>query len=390
MTHRTANCWTVPQQFWLIVSCLLLVLETSALTLRLTLRGHTRGILAPPSLLQQRQDPTKPAKTSHPFASSVTKMYNSNDNCDLTPSSGSSGSSGSSSSSKKKKVGVLVCPAQFCVPADYECLKEQLMKLVPDLHTFAVAPLPRTEWIKVARQLPTAAFVQAKLPVEQTLSWYFDAIEEGLADIFASCGGGDDANVKICIIGHSIGGWVARAYLGGLALSSTATHRLALQRVSSLVTLGTPHLSSATALVDQTRGLLAAIEASPSCQPQALMDVGDMEITCVCASGVRGNFWTTNVEEIVAASSYWPLTGKVNNVYGDGIVPLDLAFLQAPARRLELTNCTLTQQPIRHSHVVPTPWNLWNGYQPSIGLPVDEYPSYVSEGVVHQWAQYVR
>lgn len=120
--------------------------------------------------------------------------------------------------SDKKRVAVLLCPAQFCVPADYDILFKNLRKQhrddnAPEIGTCRVAPLPRTEWIKVARNLPTRSFLEAKLPVHSTLSWYFAAMETALSEIFA-CEGPD---VNVSIIGHSIGGWVARAYLGGLS-----------------------------------------------------------------------------------------------------------------------------------------------------------------------------
>ena len=82
-----------------------------------------------------------------------------------------------------------------------------------DIVSTRVAPLPRTEWIKVARQLPTKDFIDANLSVKRTLDWYFEAIEVGLSELFAE--GGED--VEVCVIGHSIGGWVARAYLGGIS-----------------------------------------------------------------------------------------------------------------------------------------------------------------------------
>lgn len=285
------------------------------------------------------------------------------------------------------RVAVLVCPAQFCVPNDYSVLFEKLadLDLDVDIGACRVAPLPRTEWIKVARQLPTKAFLEARLPVKKTLDWYFTAIDKAISDIFAEEG----PDVNLCIIGHSIGGWVARAYLGGLGLSSTAAHRMAVELCTSLITLGTPHISPEDALVDQTRGLLRAIAESPDCKPQALVDKG-IDITCVCSSGLSGNFISMNVEELVAASSYLPLLGRIDStVKGDGIVPLDLAFMEEPARRVILEECALTKLPIRHSHVVPTPWNLIDGYAESIILP-GAYPSYVSEGVIQQWAQYIR
>jgi hypothetical protein len=122
-----------------------------------------------------------------------------------------------SQSAKSSKVAVLLCPAQFCVPVDYEVLFENLKKVEradgPQIATCKVAPLPRTEWIKVAKSLPTKAYLEGNLPVDKTLSWYFDAIENALSEIFAEEG----PDVSICLIGHSIGGWVARAYLGGLS-----------------------------------------------------------------------------------------------------------------------------------------------------------------------------
>jgi hypothetical protein len=284
-----------------------------------------------------------------------------------------------------KKTAVLICPAQFCVPADYEDLLICLKKM-PELSVTSssrVAPLPRTEWIKVARNLPTKSFFDATLSVSSTLSWYFDAIECALSEIFASEG----SDVNVCIIGHSIGGWVARAYLGGLSGSSSAVYRLAQEQCTSLITLGTPQISPSDALVDQTRGLLQEVERSEACSPQSLLEKG-IEITCVCSSSLEGKFLTTNIEQLIAASSYFPLLGKLGNTFGDGIVPIDLAFLDEPARRVNVEKCSMTDSPIRHAHVLPTPWNLYDGYAPSIKLP-DEFKWYGSEGVIGEWAKYV-
>lgn len=126
---------------------------------------------------------------------------------------------GTPATENRRRVSLLVCPAQFCVPDDYTILFDNLREAgIPgddnfEIGTTVVAPLPRTEWIKVAKQLPTQNFIDATLPVHKTLDWYFEAIETGLLEILAK--EGPDANV--CIIGHSIGGWVARAFLGGLS-----------------------------------------------------------------------------------------------------------------------------------------------------------------------------
>ena len=298
-------------------------------------------------------------------------------------------SSKSSASSKKQKVAVLLCPAQFCVPGDYNDLWPTLQKTLEDSNSpielaksSRAVPLSRLDWIKVARQLPTIEFLQAKLPVRPTLYWYFEAIEQALADILSAEG----PDVEIAIVGHSIGGWIARAYLGGLSQSASATFRLAMERCTNIITLGTPHISPAEALVDQTRGLLDAIEATPTCSPRSLLDECGIGFSCVVSQALGGTWNPSNLEGFVAAASYAPLTGKWNNVKSDGIVPLNLALLPEPARSVILEKDDSTNQDIHHLHVLPTPWNLWDPSAPSIPL---EFSSYVSPGVVSQWARYL-
>jgi hypothetical protein len=168
--------------------------------------------------------------------------------------------------------------------------------------------------------------------------------------------------------------------------SSTAVHRLAKERITSLITLGTPHVSPSSALVDQTRGLLRQIASTPSCSSQSLSDNG-IRITCVGSSGLKGNLFTTELESIVAATSYLPLTGRYNTD-GDGIVPTELAFMEHPAKRVEIEACAFTKSKVRHAHVVPTPWNLLDGSAKSWSLP-EEFVWYGSEGVLSQWLPFL-
>jgi len=309
-----------------------------------------------------------------------------------------------SSSSPERKIALLLCPAQFCVPDDYSELWETLpshievseddgtsttQRVAINKELSRVVPLSRRDWIKVAKQLPTKDFIDANLRVHKTLDWYFEAIEEGLSSII-NAGGDIDG---ICIVGHSIGGWVARAYLGGLSRSSKAVSKYVLEKnmISSFITLGTPHESPDTALVDQTRGLLREIAETPSCSSSTLVNDYGIDTTCVCSSSLAGNFFTTNLEEFVAASSYLPLLGKTDaSVKGDGIVPLDLAFMEEPARRVVLPECPKTGKPIRHIHVLPTPWNLWDPSAKSIALDDVDATSYVSPDIVAEWSQFIR
>ncbi|KAL3778170.1 hypothetical protein ACHAW5_008972 [Stephanodiscus triporus] len=278
---------------------------------------------------------------------------------------------------RRRRIAILLCPAQFCVPADYAGLLDDIRARARDdddseidVVASRVAPLPRTEWIKVARQLPTKDFLEANLNARATLGWYFDAMERALSELFAEASGGGGDDFDLCLIGHSIGGWVARAYLGGLSGSSTAVYRLAKTRLTSLVTLGTPHSSPRTALVDQTRGLLREVESTLGCTSKSLSDSGRVGIACVGSSGIGGKILTFEAEELIAAASYLPLIGRIGpDVRGDGIVPTDLAFMEHPARRVVIDGCAITGSAVRHAHVLPTPWNLLDGNAPSWSLP---------------------
>lgn len=235
--------------------------------------------------------------------------------------------------------------------------------------------------------MPTSDFFSATLNNAKTLEWYFDAIESGLAEIYAEEGN----DIDVCIIGHSIGGWVARSYLGGLGQSSTAVYRNTMERCTSLITLGSPHRAPETALVDQTRGLLRVVEETRGCSAEGLAEQG-ISVTCVGSTAVQSNIFTNNLEEIVATTSYLPLVGNwkeiTSGIKGDGIIPQDLAFMDEPANKVMVEKCSITGNNVRHAHVLPTPYNLWAPYAPSISLPED-FCWYGSDGVIEQWINYV-
>lgn len=293
----------------------------------------------------------------------------------------------------RKRVALLVCPAQLCVANDYKTLFDNLALFDDDLSvdiskSSTAAPLCRKGWMGVARNLHRKEFFQGNLPVQSTLKEYFQSIERGLAQIFDAEG----PDINICIVGHSIGGWVARAYLGGMSQQngvSSELHRLALKQCSSYITLGTPHIAPEDAPVDQTRGLIRQIEQNPNCHPEVLASRG-IDITCVCSRAITQENYAGDVEGLLAAHSYLPMTGLRTDVEGDGIVPLEMAFLDSPAKRVVLDKCSLTGKGIRHSHVVPTPWNLWDSKASSMHLPAHDFPSYVSRGVVGQWAHHIK
>ena len=65
-----------------------------------------------------------------------------------------------------------------------------------------------------------------------------------------------------------------------------------------------------------------------------------------------------------------------------------LAFMDGCANRVEVEKCSITGNNVRHAHVLPTPYNLWEPAAPSISLPED-FCWYGSEGVIDQWIDYI-
>ena len=122
-----------------------------------------------------------------------------------------------------------------------------------------VCPLTRLDWLRIAPSALSPAFWQGELRPTPTLDFFYEALDAA----FAECAGDE-----IAVVGHSIGGWVARAYLGERGVS-----------VRACVTLGTPHnpppASSAVAGIDQTRGLLTYINSNFPAEPS---------LTCVAGS----------------------------------------------------------------------------------------------------------
>ena len=104
-----------------------------------------------------------------------------------------------------------------------------------------VAPLSRLSWLRIVPSVFSEPFWQGALRPTPTLGFFYEALDDAFADL--------DASEPVAVLGHSIGGWVARAWC---AERNEA-------RVKRLVTLGTPHNEPPEGLfskIDQTRGLL--------------------------------------------------------------------------------------------------------------------------------------
>lgn len=282
--------------------------------------------------------------------------------------------------SVRQKIPVVLCPAQFGTAEDYDELKVNL-----EARGFVLypAPLSRLDWLRIVPSTLTKEFFTAELRPKKTLGFFYEALDQALAQVDAEFG----PEEPVAFLGHSIGGWVARSYIGEVLGPDVAQ-----QRVRSLVTLGTPHQpppeDSPVAILDQTRGLLTYInEKFPAGYP-----LNSSVVTCVAGCGTKTppsmdemmdglgeKVWnqtqnrSTLLEEVVALASYLPLSGSTFGVEGDGLIPVDTALMEG-CGSVVLDDCN-------HADFVPTPGE-------SIRLP-KSYQWYGSDGFLDAWVKFL-
>ena len=214
---------------------------------------------------------------------------------------------------------VLICPAQFGTDNDYADLIEGLSARG---HPVMVAPLEFAAWFRLIPAALTPEYWKGELDPDVALPFYYEALEEGTRQLREQY-----PDRKIQLVAHSIGGWIARSYLGQLPDAKRAAE------YSALVTLGTPHRPPPDGFfktIDQTRGLLSYVEQR---YPGAFHE--ELRYLTVGSEAQKGAL-PGNGAGLVAGSlayaSYLPLCGD-GTVVGDGITPLSCAHLDGAEQR---------------------------------------------------------
>ncbi|MFZ4667026.1 MAG: esterase/lipase family protein [Prochlorotrichaceae cyanobacterium] len=165
------------------------------------------------------------------------------------------------------------------------------------------------------------------------------------------------AGERINLIGHSAGGWIGRIYLGDQPYPDSSIGAAKIwqgrDRVSTLLSLGTPHLS-------QERWTKRNINFVNDTYPGAFYP--DVRYVCIAGRSIYGDRgwrkgWTANL----AYNSY-DLTCGQGASWGDGITPVEAAHLKGAIN--------LTLEGVVHS---PGSAQSWYG----------------SETIVAQWQSYL-
>uniref|UniRef100_A0A0G4HP68 GPI inositol-deacylase n=1 Tax=Chromera velia CCMP2878 TaxID=1169474 RepID=A0A0G4HP68_9ALVE len=215
---------------------------------------------------------------------------------------------------------VILCPSQFGAPPDYGDLLQELNARGFPAY---VADLGRSDWFELIPHSFTADYWKGTLQPSKVLRFYYRAIQRTV-DLVAE----QHPNQQIHLVGHSIGGWVARLFLAEEADEDTQ------KRIRSLTTLGSPNKAlpeDAPLAIDQTRGLLSYVNSKypgATCEGVRYFSAG--------GSRVRGQVEVPpDFESALAFLSYFALCGKGGEA-GDGIVPYSVAELEGGERHLDL------------------------------------------------------
>lgn len=214
-----------------------------------------------------------------------------------------------------------------------------------------VLPLPkRSDWLQVFWKgaLDPQFWAGQAPPTRPAFAWYLQRIADTIEEM-RLCEEDDEmkstTSPQIILIGHSAGGWLARAALGYLSQSSgedESSPAIPLDCILGLVTLGTPHLPPPPQIMDMTRGALritheefpGAYHQSPTNASDSLFYLTVMGDAIQGVQQVRRNPWEPTVVSGFAYNSYEAVCGK-GCVTGDGVVPLESGHLDQ-AKQLTL------------------------------------------------------
>jgi PGAP1-like protein len=222
-----------------------------------------------------------------------------------------------------------------------------------------VLPIERSDWLKVfVNGIFDLQFWQGVAPpTRPAFRWYLNRIVQSIEELTSSSNTSNDETndsvtmepTKVILMGHSAGGWLARAVF---------FLNVNLDHVEGIVTLGTPHVPPPPELMDMTRG---ALKHTASTFPGAYHD--NLFYITVVGDAVKGikqerksPFERTSVSGF-AYNSYKVVCG-IGDLIGDGVVPKIAAHLDGALQ--------LNLEGVYHSITVPENW-------------------YGSESVIDQW-----
>ena len=198
----------------------------------------------------------------------------------------------------------------------------------------SVVPIARANWLNVLRGLGDVGFLTGDAqPDGPAFMWYLRKAQEAVEQAVAARrseqgeqGEGSGPDARVVLLGHSAGGWLARA-LCELDAEWTRRH------VRGIVSLGAPHLGPPPGVPDQVRGTVTNLNARA---PGAHLRTDGLLYVTVASDRVRGDEAAAPGSAAkIAYNSYRMICGN-GDVAGDGVVPLVSAHLDGADAQLTL------------------------------------------------------
>ena len=181
----------------------------------------------------------------------------------------------------------------------------------------SVVPINRVDWINVARGLGDISFLTGNAKIEgPAFSWYLRSAKETVEKAVQSRSAESGGDSRCVLIGHSAGGWLARA------LCAAQGDEWVERNVRGIVTLGAPHATPPPGVPDQTRTIADVNRRAPG----AYYSSKGVFYVCVSSERVVGD---ENGDSSAknGFTAYNLLLGQGAGVKGDGFVPISAAFL---------------------------------------------------------------
>lgn len=191
-----------------------------------------------------------------------------------------------------------------------------------------VLPVERLDWLNVGKMIFSSSFYTTKCTTEQGYSWYLQRVSETInrACMETGCD-------QVHLVGHSAGGWLARAFIGGAYGTTRDTKNIDSNesphpQVKSLVTLGTPHFPPPPhKSKDRTGGALTWVNAR---WPGAYFKTQRVKYVSVAAKTITADKDKPKLKTLsgYAHGCYLEVCGEGHGVQGDAVVPVDSALLE--------------------------------------------------------------
>ncbi|KAG7666660.1 hypothetical protein Ndes2526B_g04865 [Nannochloris sp. 'desiccata'] len=212
-----------------------------------------------------------------------------------------------------------------------------------------VVPVERKDWIKVGKMIFTPEYWTGNLnSTDPGYTWYLERVKETVEaaqKTAASTSPSETTDLegnKVVLVGHSAGGWLARAYLGQPQFKSNYSldtgegsindngkvdggHN---EAIGAIITLGTPQSPPPprSKVKDMTGGALKWVNET---WPGAYYASAGVKYITVGSRAVIGNR-KAGRQTLPGYSfgSYRQVLGRGHNVEGDAVVPLKSALLK--------------------------------------------------------------